>query len=229
MPESTDDTDLLEIGDEIRNRISGSVEAQLLRSAELGFLGPMPVDDQIDHAFGFVAAIESELGSSPRSVVDLGTGGGLPGLVLIACWPDTSFLLLDANERRTEFLEREIERFGQRDQVSVVRNRAEAAGHDHQYREQAEVVVARSFGSPGATVECGSPLVAVGGRMVVSEPPDGTNPVRWSAEGIAQLGLEGSQRYRYHGRFSYQALKKIQSCDERFPRRIGVPAKRPLF
>jgi 16S rRNA (guanine527-N7)-methyltransferase len=189
----------------------------------------MPLDDQIDHSLGFVATVEQVSGGSPALVVDLGTGGGLPGLVLIACWPDTSFVLIDANQRRTDFLAEEIERSGQAGRVSVVRARAEEVGRADQLRERADLVVARSFGAPGTTAECASPLLAVGGRAVVSEPPGDEDAGRWVPEGLAQLGLEAAERHRYRDRFSFQVLAKVESCNERYPRRVGVPAKRPLF
>jgi 16S rRNA (guanine527-N7)-methyltransferase len=214
---------------ELRLRVPAAVKAQLQRSAELDFLGTMPIDDQIHHALGFVWTVEDELGNSPRSVVDLGTGGGLPGLVLIACWPDASFVLLDANQRRTDFLAEEIEQSGQGDRVSVVRARAEEAGRADELRERAELVVARSFGAPATTAECASPLVAVGGRVVVSEPPAEGIADRWDPEGLAQLGLERSGSHRYRDRFGYQVLLKVGLCEDRYPRRVGVPAKRPLF
>ena len=215
--------------DELRHRVPAHVKAQLRRSSELNFLGSMPLDDQIDHALGFVWAIEQELSGPPESVVDLGTGGGLPGLVLIGCWPDASFALIDSNQRRTDFLAQEIERSNDSDRVSVVRARAEDAGRVDDLRERSDVLVARSFGSPGTTAECASPLLAVGGRVIVSEPPGQQDGERWNRVGLALLGLERSERYRYLGRFGYQVLRKVDACEDRYPRRVGIPAKRPLF
>ena len=215
--------------DELRLRVPAQVRAQLRRSSERDFLGSMPLDDQIDHALGFVWAIEQELSGPPESVVDLGTGGGLPGLVLIGCWPDASFVLIDSNQRRTDFLAEEIERSDDGDRVAVVRARAEDAGRVDDLRERSDVVVARSFGAPGTTAECAVPLVAIGGRVVVSEPPGDEGGERWKIEGLAQLGLERSERYRYLDRFGYQVLRKVDPCEDRYPRRVGIPAKRPLF
>lgn len=216
-------------GGDLRLLVPLSVNAQLRRSAALDFLGTMPIEDQIDHALGFVWAAEEESGSPPTSVVDLGTGGGLPGLVLIACWPYASFVLMDANQRRTDFLAEEIKQSDQEDRVSVVRMRAEEAGRADELRERADLVVARSFGAPATTAECASPLLTVGGRAVISEPPGDESAGRWDAEGLAELGLEPRGRHRYLDRFGYQVLLKVEACDDRYPRRVGVPAKRPLF
>ncbi len=78
---------------QLRSRVKPWVGEALERSAELGFLGGMSVGDQIDHALGFVHAAESRMKEPPASIVDLGSGGGVPGLVLaflLARKPDTS-------------------------------------------------------------------------------------------------------------------------------------------
>lgn len=90
-----------------------------------------------------------------------------------------------------------------------------------------DAVTARGFGPPAATAECGAPLLRVGGRMVVSEPPGGS-PERWPADGLDQLGLSGGRPVAAAGS-AYRLLVQERLCDPRFPRRTGIPAKRPLF
>jgi 16S rRNA (guanine527-N7)-methyltransferase len=214
---------------ELRDRVPHRVVEILLRSSELGFLGSMPVADQVDHALGFVLAAESVLPGPPCAVLDLGTGGGIPGLVLPSCWPSCRLVLLDANERRAEFLSTEVDHWQGPGAVEVLRGRAEGFGRDTRWRERFDLVVSRSFGPPGVTAECGAPFVTVGGVMVVSEPPERSEGGRWPVEGLARVGLEVADRHRVDERFSYQALIKSEPTAERFPRRVGVPAKRPLF
>ena len=212
-----------------RKRIDGRVPPLLRRSAKFGFLGGMPVADQIDHALGFVWSVETELQRHPYSVIDLGSGGGIPGIVLLSCWPGARLVLLDANERRTEFLEEETMAWGDSPLVEVVRGRAEEIGRDEGFREQFEVVTARSFGPPAVTAECGSPLLALGGMMVVSEPPDSADQIRWPADGVSQVGMTCGEHLRFGDRYGYQVLHKSEATPERYPRRVGIPAKRPLF
>ena len=201
----------------------------LERAAELGFLGRMPVVEQIDHALGFVVAVESALGRPPATVADLGTGGGVPGLVLHPCWPESRVVLLDGNQRRTEFLTAQIDFSDALARVEVVRGRVEELARDDRFRRQFEVVTARSFGSPAVTVECGAPLLGAGGVMVVSEPPGPADERRWPEEGLAQVGLSRVSRVRLDGRFGYQVLVKSGETPDRYPRRVGIPTKRPLF
>jgi len=65
--------------------------------------------------------------------------------------------------------------------------------------------------------------------MVVSEPPGEEDECRWPDDGLAQVGLIRSSRVRFDDRFGYQVLVKSGGTPERYPRRIGIPNKRPLF
>ena len=207
--------------------MSGQLEESLNRSASLGFMGPMAVSEQIAHGLGFAAAAEATLKTFPHTVLDMGTGGGIPGLVLLACWPSSHIVLLDSNERRTEFLSTEVARWEIPGTVEVVRARAEEAGRSDHLREGFELVTARAFGKPAVTAECGSAFATVGGVLAVSEPP--VEGPRWPVEGLAKLGLEDGGLVRIENRFGYRVLLKRAELDDRYPRRIGIPAKRPLF
>lgn len=194
--------------------------AQLERARSLGLLGPGPVEDHLAHAAGFTAALDGLTGR----VIDLGSGGGLPGLPIAWARPDLELILVDASARRGAFLESARDALGLADRVRVVVGRAEVVGRS-ELRGTADAVVARGFAAPAATAECAAPLLRVGGRLVVSEPP--TGPSRWPDAGIAPLGLvalgppAGSPRL--------QLLELQAPCPDDYPRRDGVPAKRPLF
>ena len=169
------------VGD-LRHRVAPWVAEALARSAELGFLGGMAVDDQIDHALGFVSAFESVVKDGPRAVIDLGSGGGVPGLILLSCWPESHIVLLDGNERRTEFLVAESAARTTGGTVEVIRGRAEEAARLPRLRQQFDLVSSRSFGPPAVAAECGAPFLTVGGLMVVSEPPGRSGEERWPVE-----------------------------------------------
>jgi 16S rRNA (guanine527-N7)-methyltransferase len=214
---------------ELRRRVPVEVEAALGRAAGLGFLGRAAVDDQIDHSLGFVAAIEQERPGEPESALDLGTGGGLPGLVLASCWPGSRVVLVDAGVRRSEFLSKELAEIPGPQAAEVRRGRAEELAHERDLRGRFQVVTARLFGSPAVTAECGSPFLAPGGLLVVSEPPRGLREDRWPTAGLAAMGLEPVVCAEVEARFGYQILRQVTPTPQRYPRRTGVPAKRPLF
>jgi 16S rRNA (guanine527-N7)-methyltransferase len=227
----------------------GTLRDILAAARDAGFLGPGPIERHLRHAGGYVAVARGESsGESPR-ILDLGSGGGLPGLVIAGAWPEASMVLLEANVRRAQFLERAVVACDLQQRVTVVNQRAEVCGRDPLYRATFDGVVVRSFGSPAVVAECAAPLLRVGGWLIVSEPPsdDGSEPSgadstadqadrrrqiveesgRWPADKLAPLGIEPVESIRTE--FGYQVLRQIILCPDRFPRRNGVPSKKPLF
>ena len=199
----------------------------------LGFLGPGPLEPQIRHAEGFGAIAHRLFPDDPPRLVDLGAGGGLPGLVLAAEWPEATVALLEVNGRRAAFLRRAVERLSLGDHVSVLEERAEVCGRAAGMRAGFDAVVARSFGRPAVVAECASPLLRVGGWLLVSEPPRSEAEARddqdrrWPPAPLRQLGLEPASVL--HEEYEYRTLMQARPCPDRFPRRNGVPAKKPLF
>lgn len=190
----------------------------------MGFLGPSPVEAQLDHSLVLSHAVDPPPADSGR-IVDLGSGGGLPGLVLAAAWPDTRWVLIDGSTRRCAFLRQAVEELGWTDRVEVAAERAEDSGRGPR-RAEAPLVTARGFGPPATTAECAAPLLAVGGHLLVTDPPGGADD-RWPAEGLALLGLARVRSAAEPA--AYQVLCQRRACPPRYPRRVGVPAKRPLF
>jgi 16S rRNA (guanine527-N7)-methyltransferase len=188
----------------------------LAESARLGFIGGDSLTDHVAHARRFAGAL-----AGAETVLDLGTGGGLPGLVL--AWDHRALVvvLLDANSKRTDFLHRAIGRLSLGERVHVWEGRAEVLGRDAGRRASQDAVVARLFGPPGRTAECASPFLRVGGRLIVSEPPESVG--RWPAAGLARLGLEAVTDGAVPG---LQAFEQASLCPKAFPRRRLEP---PLF
>lgn len=178
------------------------------------------------------------MGAPPSRLLDLGSGAGLPGLVLAWSWPDAEVVLLEANARRGAALESVIGRVGWGERVRVVVDRAETRARMAGFRGAFPVVVARSFGAPAVTAECGAGFLRVGGILVVSDPPQarpaGSDPPeggspRWPAAELAGLGLR-----RLRGCDAPQAhftvlTRTAEVLDDAVPRRDGVPARRPRW
>lgn len=194
-----------------------------------GFLGPGPVEAHLDHAAGYAAALETDAGPewAPARAADLGSGAGLPGLPLALWFAATRWTLVEASVRRAAFLRAAVRQLGLDDRISVAEERAEVIGRAPAYRGSFDLVVARSFGPPAVLAECAAPLLRTGGRAVVSEPPGG-EPERWPALGLAPLGMAPGAAVRAGGA-AYQVLRQERPCPDRWPRRVGLPAKRPLF
>jgi len=161
----------------------------LAEAQRIGYLGPRPVEVQRRHAEGYVqAACRLGLGDEAKQtmIADLGSGGGVPGLVVALGLPRSQVVLIDASQKRCSFLTWAAVELGISNRVSVVCGRAEQVAHDVQWRGKFDLVTARGFGPPAWTVECGSPLLSAGGSLLISEPPKAR---RWPPEGLARIGL----------------------------------------
>lgn len=211
-----------------RERLS-PLRPVLAQAKSLGLVGPGPVEAHIEHAIAYCGAYADVVGrrSPTGPALDLGSGAGIPGLALALWWDASRWVLLDAGARRSAFLRQAIEALGISQRVSVVEARAENAGRDPQHRGGYDLVVARGFASPAVTAECASPLLSLGGWVVVSDPPE-PDPERWPASGLAELGLVSGGRVR-HGAANFHFARQAVLCSDRYPRRVGIPAKRPLF
>ncbi len=204
--------------------LAEDVLAVLKSAQDRGAIGPGRIADQVQHALGFLAACPQL--ARADAVLDLGSGGGLPGLVLAARLPGVRFYLLDGRVGRARWLEGAVGELGWTGRVMVIAERAEVAAHRARWRGAFPAVVARSFGSPAATAECGAGFLGPAGVLVVSGPPGGA-PERWLVDRLGELGLELAE-VTVSPR-SFAVLRRVAPCPTRFPRRIGVPEHRPLF
>ncbi len=198
----------------------------LERARELGFLGPGPVATHVEHS----TALAELIGDAPTRFIDLGSGGGVPGLVLACLWPDTQAVLLDAMDRRCTFLREAVDEAGLTGRVTVEEGRAEMLARDQRLRSSFPLVVARGFAAPPIVAECAVGFLEPLGRLCVTEPPEDslTSDDRWPTDGLAQLGMGPGAPAR-SGSTGAMILTLEGAVDARWPRRVGVPAKRPLW
>jgi 16S rRNA (guanine527-N7)-methyltransferase len=198
----------------------------LARARRRGFLGPGDPAGHLEHALGFAEVAEALVGRPPERIADLGTGGGVPGLVLAWVWAEPTLVLVESSETRAGWLQGAAAELDLADRVEVCCRRAEDLAHEPEHRERFGLVTARSFGAPAVTAEVASGLVSVGGWLLVSEPPEAAD--RWPARPLAELGLAAPELRGARGAH-YAGLRKRAAAPARFPRRRGQAAKRPLW
>ena len=200
----------------------GDLRDALHEARALGLLGPGPIGTHIDHADELVTELKGHGVDVGSRCLDLGSGGGVPGIVLAVREPASRWTLLDAAERRTAFLQRVVSSLDLGDRVEVVRGRAEVVARDSVHRGVYDLVTARSFGPPAVTVECAAGFLAPGGWLAVSEPPI-PDPARWPESGMRALGLEVVSTG------SWMLARLVLPVPDDVPRRDGVPRKRPRW
>ena len=165
------------------------------------------------------------------SLVDVGSGAGFPGLALKVALQGLRVVLVEATRKKAEFLAWMAAELGLPD-VEVVAERAEEVARRPEYREAFDVATARALGPLPVVMELTLPLCRVGGLLIAPRSSSAEAEAE-SAKAVAtQLGgrLRGVEAVEV-GRASGTALVVIDKVEEtppRFPRRTGVPAKRPL-
>ncbi len=220
--------------------------AALERAQQRGWIGSGALERHIGHARAFA----TRLPEPAASAADLGSGGGLPGLVLALDRPATHWTLIDSSSARVDHLIRAVGELDLGDRVEVVHGRAERLAHDARFRERFDAVVARSFGPPAVTAEVAAGLVAPGGRVVVSDPPAVTAEVgaglvapggrvvvsdppaviddRWPAARLIGLGLRVVVTGAEEGT-SLTTLEKTGPAPDPVPRVTAALHRRPRW
>jgi 16S rRNA (guanine527-N7)-methyltransferase len=165
-------------------------------------------------------------------IVDIGTGAGFPGIPLKLVCPAGRFTLLEATGKKVSFLEHLIDRLGLRT-VTAVKARAEELAHDPSYREQYDLALSRAVAELPVVAEYTLPFCKIGGWAVAQKGETGAAEA-WTAEkAISLVGgelrrvvpveLPGLAENR-----SLVVIQKVHPTPAAYPRRPGVPSKRPL-
>ena len=190
--------------------------------------GEMVVKHLLD-SLALLSRFELPLGAT---VVDIGTGAGLPGIPLKLVRPDLELTLLESSAKKSSFLAHIIERFGLEKTV-VANERAEKFGRRPENRENFYVAVSRAVAELAVLVEYALPLLRVGGSFYCYKAKGARDEAAGAQRALDLLGgridevaevvvpFLNAKRYLV-------AVTKIASSGEAYPRRAGAPAKRPI-
>ncbi len=167
-----------------------------------------------------------------QRVIDVGTGAGFPGLPIRLVFPFIELTLLEATAKKTAFLEHIKNRLNLTN-VRIVTARAEEAGQNGLNREQFDVVLARAVAQMSVLSEYMLPLCRVGGRCVALKGENAVAEVRQAEHALQVLGgsvgkvipVELPQVAETH---HLVVIQKVAATPPRYPRRSGIPNKRPL-
>ena len=165
-------------------------------------------------------------------VADLGTGGGLPGLLLAILHPDSRFTLIDSVQKKIRCV-KEFASQLKLNNVTGLSDRLEELGQNKKYRESFDIVLARALASLPVLLELAIPLVKTGGIFVAMKGPNYSEEVSIAGIAMKQLKIEAPNIEKYElpeGMGSHYLLifKKDKPTPNAYPRRVGVPNKSPL-
>ena len=168
-----------------------------------------------------------------KRVVDIGSGAGFPGLPLALLYPDKTFLLTDALQKRTDFVNETAATLGLSG-VTAIHARAEEAGRISAYREQFDLAVCRAVAALPVILEYALPFVKIGGHFLAYKTVRAEGEIEESRLALEQLGASPNMEiFTYtdllldSGHALYIAVKNRPTPDK-YPRRVGIPTKVPL-
>ncbi|NMC15955.1 MAG: 16S rRNA (guanine(527)-N(7))-methyltransferase RsmG [Chloroflexi bacterium] len=173
-----------------------------------------------------------DLNAAPRSLIDVGTGAGFPGIPLKLLLPQMRLTLVESIQKKAGFCTHVVEKLGLR-QVQILPERAEDVGQDPAHRESYDLATARAVAAMPTLVEYLLPLVRIGGLVIMQKGESAQLEALKSEKVIQRLGgkirvilpveLPGVADERY-----LVVLEKVARTSAEYPRRTGLPAKQPL-
>jgi len=207
--------------------------AQAWNRKRLNLSGSRNLDDFLHHSLDSLTplAFLDESWPGQAKVLDLGSGAGFPGIPLALASSGWKVTLLEASSRKRVFLHTVLKEIGLDDRVKVLAGRAEVLGHDTEHREVYDLVFARAVAKMPALFELALPFVRIGGQLVSfvgNKSVDKYPPIVVRLlGGELKTDCKIDSKNVVHRNHILVVDKLIQTPDE-FPRRPGIPEKRPL-
>ncbi len=191
-------------------------------------------DDEIDikHFLDSLTPVTTKLFENNIKVIDIGTGGGFPGLPLKIYNEGLKVTLLDSLNKRIVFLNEVIKALELSD-IEAVHGRAEELGRKAEYREKYDISISRAVASLNTLSEYCIPFVKVGGYFISMKGPDVEEELKEAEKGIKLLGgrivkVEAIKIPQSDIIHSLIIIEKIKETPTKYPRAGGKPKKNPL-
>jgi 16S rRNA (guanine527-N7)-methyltransferase len=169
---------------------------------------------------------------SQYKIIDVGTGAGLPGIPLKILFRDINLTLLESINKKGEFLKHLVEVLDL-DGIAIETNRAETTAHEIEYREMFDVVLCRALAQLPALVELTLPFCKIGGYIIAHKKGDIDQELANSSRALHILGgvlqeVVNIDLDEYQDKRQLVIIKKEFSTPQKYPRRPGLPVKRPI-
>lgn len=188
------------------------------------------------HYIDSLLCTQSEEFKNSEQIIDVGTGGGFPGIPMAIVFPEKNFLLLDSSRKRLNIIETLAEELGIKN-IEVMHGRAEEIAAMAEYREKFDLCVSRAVARLQILVEYCLGFVKVGGTMIAFKGPGAEEEISDASKAIAVMGgfLNGVKNFREEaGKFGFEEnhrwiyIMKSQNTPEKYPRSGGKSKSRPI-
>jgi 16S rRNA (guanine527-N7)-methyltransferase len=187
---------------------------------------------QIKHFLDSLTLVLAQPISAGLRLIDVGTGAGIPGIPLKIAFPSMRLVLLEAVAKKAAFLRHITQKLGL-DDVEIVVGRAEEIAHRSEYREKFDMVLSRAVAPLPTVVELVLPFCAVGGSFIAQKKGDTGEEVGSAARAIDIMGgglreIKLIDLAEFADKRFLVVIDKLSPTPPKYPRRPGIPAKRPL-
>lgn len=167
-----------------------------------------------------------------KSIIDVGTGAGFPGIPLKILYPEIKVTLLDSLNKRIIFLEDVIEKLNLKD-IEAIHGRAEDFGKNKEYREKYDIAISRAVAETRILVEYLTPFVKVNKKVICMKGSNVEDELEFSKKAFSILGLkiEKVQKLELpmiNDKRNIIVLKKCEITKKQYPRKAGMAKKNPL-
>ncbi len=169
---------------------------------------------------------------NPQTILDIGSGAGLPGIPLKICLPEVDFLLVDSLNKRIKFLEEVIDSLDL-PQISAQHARVEDVQFLRQYRAGFDLAVARAVANLSTLLEYALPTIQVGGHFIALKGPSIEEELKTAGNALEILGgkivsVESIALPENTGERRIVVVEKVKATPKKYPRPAGKPRKQPL-
>ena len=223
--------------DELLETFTAFIELLRQRTREANLTGIRDPNDIAVHVIGdALVPLQSGpvdyLAEPPGELLDVGSGAGIPGLVYAILWPETTIVLLESQKKRIDFLNDAVSELGLK-KVEVLDGRAEALAHQLHWRERFDMVTCRALAPLPISLELCLPFLELDGYFLTFKSTNSAEEVKEAEFALGKLGggnidvkpyVAGPGAPKRHALWS----KKTGLTPDRYPRKEGIPAKRPL-
>ena len=191
-----------------------------------------PAEFRIKHNADSLMCVDFPEFLDAETVIDVGTGGGFPGIPLAVYAPEKQFTLLDSLNKRLKIIDELAGELGIKN-ITLVHGRAEDAARAKEHREKYDLCVSRAVSNLATLSEYCLPFIKVGGYLLAYKGPGAEEEVKEAAKALKTLGgslvdIRETSMEEYGLDHKILVIKKVRNTPKAYPRKAGTPLKEPL-
>ena len=222
----------ISLDDKMVSRFSVFYEMLIETNKSLNLTAITEMEDVVLKHFIDSMSISHYFDFENKSIIDVGTGAGFPGIPLAILYPETNFVLLDSLKKRLHFIDDVLDKCGI-DNVILLHGRAEDFGRDEEYREKFDYCVSRAVASLPILLELCTPFVKVGGKFISYKSEHLSEELAQSKRAIAEMNCELEKELIYSIPHTdlyrvFAVFQKKNKLGRKYPRQAGKPKKSPV-